>query len=598
MAVNMKEQIETYADTLQGQVEEQIQSLLQFRPSTFTIASPGAYPLKEVAFNTPTAPNSPQSDIEPPPPPSIAVPAISTIVTDIPEPFDGVFKTEIPKAPSTLAARTFTMPDVALPAKPTAPWIQTITAPTLTDTMIPAPMPLSDIPVFEASIPEWGTLIDVPYTDNPLTRLSDAAYTKRTYESVELDFISGELQTDIKKGRTGVPEEVESAIWQRQSERDSMALNDAITLTRNTFSKRGFSLPPGKLRKSITRLVEAREILLQERSREIAVKQADLTQSNRQFAITTALQLEQQQMQFTIQYAGLMLDIAKETVNAGIAIYNTHISKMGLELERYKAAASVYESQLRAFSIRIEAYRGELEAAKLRGDLNSQQIDIYKAMLSAQEILIGIYASEINAFTAEASVEKLKVDIFKGEVEAYQVQAQANALEFQAFESLIKGEIAKAQIFEAEVNAYRAKVEAIGESNRAKATQVQAEGARAGAMAEAAKVAVAGYQAEIELAKTRGMLLVEGFKAEVALMAAKGQIETAKVSSEAENHRAAITSWEAVTQAITSRAQIMSQSVNSENTLKVEASKTAAALLQGILNALSAVGIEITKKNA
>lgn len=597
---DMKDKIEAYATILQDQVGDKITDLLAFRPATYTLNDQPAFVPTSISLAVNgSPPGSPTGGISPPAaPPTLATPVISPLVPLVAPTFTDTLVLGNITAPQVLVTKSFSAPAFSLPSAPNAPSLESIAPPNLANIEIPSPMSLADIPDFRATMPVIGNTIDLPYTDNPLSGFNTTLYDKRVYKGEELTIINTALQDDIIKGRTGIPEGLEKEVWKRKAERDIIALQESLKLARNIFTKKGFSLPPGKMRKAEQQLIDSYSITKIDHSRDIAINQAESAQKNRQFAITSALQLEQQHMQFTIQTAGFMLDLARETVNAGIAIYNAHIAKMGIQLDIYKTEASVYEAQLRAFSIRIEAYKGELEGAKLRGDLNTQQIEIYKARISAQELLVNIFTARVNAVVAVGNLEKLKLDAFRGQIEAYQAEVQAKTAEFQGFEAQIKGEVAKAQVFEARVNAFRAGVEAVSEGNRALGLKAQAEGASASAVAEAAKVNVASYQAQVEYYKGVSLIALETYKAEVS--AFLSQIDLAKAQADVAqgNQSTAVEVWKAQQNLILGRAEIMSENVKSENAMKVTANQIAGKMLEGILSALQAVGLEVVKKSA
>jgi hypothetical protein len=587
--------IQAYAASLQTQLTASIATLLDWRPTTFTVADPADFTpdLVKLGFSG-SAPAAPVPDSAPVAP-ILAQGNITPIAPLLPEGFGKDFTGRDLTAPVSLTPQTFDTPSVDFGKAPDSPILAFISEPTLTNVPIPPPLTLAGLPVFTAAMPSADNFPDLPFKDNPLSGFNITQFKRQVYESPVLDQVGKVLLDDITNGRTGVPAAVEDDIWKRQAERDLIALGDSLKLAADTFSKQCFSLAPGRLDRKRSELITNYTFTRNDRSREISQKQAEITQTNRQFAITTAVEIEKQQMQFAMQFAAFTLDVAKETVNAGIAIYNAYLARYTALLEGYKTETQVFEARLRAFSTQIEIYKGELEAARITGELNVQQIEIYKAKIAAQEQLVRIYTAKVEGYTASANVEKLKIDVFKAQIEGYQAEIQAKVAEYGGYEAQLRGETARVQGFEAEVQAYKAKTEGTTEYNRALSVGVDAQAKVVQAQAENNRIQIMEYEGKLSQMRFTNEFKMEAFKAEIETFFSQLKVALANADVNKFNIDTSLKRWETLQSTITSRANIMVNEIQSENTIKEHALISSISAIQTIMNTLAAINIDITK---
>ncbi|MBA4395175.1 MAG: hypothetical protein C0407_16620, partial [Desulfobacca sp.] len=194
-----------------------------------------------------------------------------------------------------------------------ASFVPTITAPTnVTVPHIPAPS-LSDLtgrrpvkpndlePKFPA-IPtepnfntiEYGDIPDFPDVELSYLPIPEEVINTsiERYSSTLLSELKAKLLGRIINGGTGLPEAVETAIFNRDQERALLALDEAKARVADDWAKRGFSLPNGLLVESMNNLETEFVNKRLEVSRDISIKQAELEQTNINTAIQFSVALE------------------------------------------------------------------------------------------------------------------------------------------------------------------------------------------------------------------------------------------------------------------------------------------------------------------
>ena len=502
---------------------------------------------------------------------TVAVPDFTDIPPTITMPPDpAVFSKDAPEDPSIEPVTTPDVPDINFP-----------TVPSLVDVTIP------DLP--SISIPNFTGIIPVAL---PYDTLIPFEYTEQEYESTLLDAVKLKLANDIENGATGVGPIVEADIWNRQSERDEIALTEAIDDLISTWSSRSFPLPNGILVAQIDELTEKHYNDRIDRSREIAIAQADLAQKNTQFSVTSAIQTEQILIQHFNNVADRALKSAISTVELGVAILKAKIDFYNSELERYKVQAQVYESEIRAESLKIEIAKALLEGAKIRGDLRRQDIEIYTAQVQAQGLIIDTYKTRMEAAKIRLSIEQQKVDMYRSRIEAFSALIGSKTAEYGLYRARIDGELAKMKVFEDQVGAFTAIVGAKKAEADVNIAQANANIAIRNYELGVADLLLKKYETETKIALSKVDYLIkkygmdsEVFKVDIGRAEADARLEHDRATIVADINRGNI---QVNLQAATSNLQAFMQAAG----INVEALKAGAqyfaALASSAMQAINA----------
>jgi hypothetical protein len=192
--------------------------------------------------------------------------------------------------------------------------------------------------------------------------------------------IQTRLQSDLANGVTGIDPARENDIWMRDQERERIMTDAAKEKIAAEWSKRCFDLPDGVLVAQLTQAeIDYRNKFL-DRSREIAVKQAELAFQNTHFIIKSILEMNQ------------LLIMA---VTEGNKIT---ISKYQFDLEAYKtqvqAAISTVDEAVKAYEASGSVYRAKAEA----------QASIANVDVKAAEVSITATISQMQLFLKQAEI--------------------------------------------------------------------------------------------------------------------------------------------------------------------------------------------------
>lgn len=192
--------------------------------------------------------------------------------------------------------------------------------------------------------------------------------------------IQARLEYDLANGVTGIDPAKENDIWMRDQERERIATDEAKERIAAEWSKRSFDLPDGVLVAQLTQAeIDYRNKFL-DRSREIAVKQAELAFQNTQFIIKSILDMNQ-----------LLISAATEGNKSTISKYSS-------DLEAYKtkvqAAIAKVDEAVKAYEASGIVYRSKVEA----------QASIANVDVKAAEVSINATIAQMQLFLKQSEI--------------------------------------------------------------------------------------------------------------------------------------------------------------------------------------------------
>lgn len=349
--------------------------------------------------------------------------------------------------PDRLSVVAPVAPVVAEVAIPTAADLVLPDVPTLAELVIP-PAPVLALPAFTATLGDAPTVPQVEFS-----------FAEATYTSGLLDDLRTQLHAWVNGAATGLSPAVEDAIWNRMRDREQQAAALGTDEVLRTFSVRGFSRPPGAVSIALQRMQQKLNDNLVTSSREIAIKQADLEQSNRRFAIETAWGVESGLINYTSQIAGRALDAAKFAATIGLEVFRAEVMRYQADVSAFLARADVFKTLVQAELASLEVFKAQIEAQKLVGQINTQQVQLYTARVDAATSVIEMFKARIQAAQANADVQKTRIQAFGAEVQAYGEQVRAKASEYDAYATEVKAEVSKAETFKVQADAFSSRIQ-------------------------------------------------------------------------------------------------------------------------------------------
>ena len=432
---------------------------------------------------------------------------------------------QFPSAPSnTLPTEPGVAPSFTDPDIPTAPSTALPSMPVLGVIAFPDIQPI-ELPRFGGATP----------IDDLVAPTAQFQYFEAAYESTLLNPLKAKLLTDMNSGGYGIETADEVALFNRARDREVEAMLSRIGDAGRAMASRGFPLPPGELSIHVDRAYQDMQDKVSSASRDITLERSKLFVDNRQFTLREVRELEQITLGFHNSVQERSLNMARATVELGIAVFKALVDRYNARLDAYKTEAVVFAERIRAEMTKVELYKAQVDAAGVKVSIQRQQIETYLAQIKGIQLSVDMYRTQMEAANIRASIERIKLEAFRSEVEAYTAQVQAKVAEFGMFRAQIEGETAKVATFEAQVRAFNGQVSAAKIKSDVQLGKLQLE-------TEQARAKLAQYQGEIEQFKAdiqrqvdSGKLQIESFRAfyDGARVVQDGFIEKSRQQQEA-----------------------------------------------------------------
>lgn len=500
----------------------------------------------------------------------------------------------LPTAPSQLAAFSNTAPSIntsiAFPEPPDALLHPLFDAPTLTDRAEPdkpqvmlsrfdalAPVDTTVAPgdltgsfenAYRGAAPSTITMLD-GYVDAMLTK-----HNPRYHE--QMGRIETQLSTYLDGG-TGLKPAVENAIYERARGKNDAEARRVRDAAFSDAAARGFTLPTGAMMATIRGARQAGADNNAKASAEIVVLQAEMEQKNLQFAVTTSTGLRTTLLNAALSYHqnliginGQALDYAKTVLSSIIEVYNTAVKAYSIKLDAYRAEAAVFETRLKSDMASIELYRMEIAALEALTSVDKAKVDVYRARIDSLTSLSNVYRAQIEAVQGRVSLEKLKLDVFQSQVQAFSAQVQGKNAEWQGYSAAIEGQTATARIFNTQVEAFNAQINGYKAGIDAKSEVVRAAATTNEARARQYSAAMTGYQTVVQ---------------------ARGEVARTKL----ENQRQVIVAFQAQTQAAVANSQVANEYYKSTSTVGIANAELQMKAMLGEVNSRRDYGAAIAK---
>lgn len=502
--------------------------------------------------------------------PSTQFPADST--GDAPDAPDVVFTLETaPTAPFLpeylfVATNTGAVPeppalaDLTLPADP-GDWVPP-EAPSLLSVAI---RPFEGVDTYQALAAQVSVLPSDLVLSSPAPF---AVPSEQAYDSAFTTAMRDELRRRLNGG-TGISASVEAQIWARAQSREAAVSAANVAEVMRNAEASGFSLPSGAM---AAQLREAQKLALgkyAELSTDIAIKQAELEQTNVKHAIEQGIQLEARLIDYTNAMMGRAFDAAKYLAQNAIEVYNSLVAQYRANLEKFNAAVTVYRALIDAERAKVDAYSAEVSGERAKVEINRALVDQQRLQIDLRNAEIALYRERLAATRAVLDLDNVRLQMFGERVRAYTAGISAESARVEAFKALTQTNQIRTDTYKTSVEAYAARMRTLSEASKTRADTYEAE-VRAFSnkvQAYASKVSAAAEQ-------TKTLVSIEGLKSEhakteLAAVTSNNQLQVARYEAE-------IKLYEANKTVAAQQAQLISSNYFALQQLVAEASKVAA----------------------
>ncbi len=224
-----------------------------------------------------------------------------------------------------------------------------LTTPDLELSNLNATMPsISDVPSY--------TLDDPPDLSITLPTQPDASGVTWQDDEVPLDeALLLELATNLANGGTGLGEDIEQAIWDRADARLVEDQGRETDKVEAVIAAKGWNMPTGVVNSMTLQISRDYSRRRTDLTNDIAVKQAELAQTNTHFIIEKALSYVIEYRKYVLEKSLFLVKKYTAQVEAWRTVSMALIAELESEVKLYEAEVSTYAARVSAIKTAVEA---------------------------------------------------------------------------------------------------------------------------------------------------------------------------------------------------------------------------------------------------
>ena len=378
---------------------------------------------------------------------------------DAREPQFGVLPEFDAQAPVLAFGAKPTAPNVAMPIAPARPFMPAMPEPpdwsapeevTLLGLNLPQ-MPNVQLPTFTSQRPNL-----------PAFNLQDnfGAFDPETYVSALMGKIENRVSTWMQ-GQEALPAAIEQALFGRGRARIEVERQASEQQVFDDFGTRGFSAPNGLLTSRLDAVRQDAQNKKAEFNRDAMLKSFDEALANMRLAVQSGIQWEGVKINLHLEMQRLELQSVSYLRDTSIALLNARVAYFNAEMSGYQVDGQLFETRLKAELAKLDLLRAQIEAEKLKGDLNEQTVRMYQAQWEAVRTMAQFYGERVNAVKVQMDAQKVPIEIFEAEVRAFETVWSAHAKEWDGYRAGVEGETAKAELYKVMADAFASRTDGV-----------------------------------------------------------------------------------------------------------------------------------------
>lgn len=441
----------------------------------------------------------------------------------------------LPTRPGALTAVRPTDPEPEeMPTYPSEPVLTLPEVPTLRDLAIPDP-PNVDVDAIVAELrtlysarpeaPRMALDTDFLATLDQQYALVGNRASQFIAQCPALSLVCPRLGELLSGNSIGIPAAVEQGLRDRAFAAEDKTAGQAERQAIDDWLARGFTLPSGPLNAQITMLRTQAWDKKTTLNRDIWLESAKLEIENLRFALQQGIALEGQYWDHFLKLYDLSRTIAAELFDVQYKAVSAALDAYKSELTGWQTAAQFLQTWLQAELSKLQELRDKLEAQKLIGEMNRQDMDLYTARQNGVMTIVDLYKKQVDATNGRMQGILAKTDRFKTLLEAYAIEIGAHETEWKAYGQAMQGELGKATFYDAVSGAFANRV-------NAHKSVVETEKTKKDFDLSVQKLRFEAWMQEMEFFKTQLSAEVARIESETKVYVAKTGLFSDEVQSE------------------------------------------------------------------
>lgn len=408
----------------------------------------------EQAFDKPVAPSEP------------AIPGISTLVPDMPALAELVLKSagDPPPDLDLSGLLAYTAPDAPNSPLPQEPETNVqlipievegrgtinIPVPPTLEQLGVVPFPSINMPTFQGQRPNVS--IQVP-SDGQIA-FAELEYTPELAEGIRSALAS------MLQGGTGLPLHVEQAIFDRGRAREDRATLKAVQEVDEDMSTRNLVEPNGVLPRRLREVRTDARDRVSALNRDLTIRVAEIGIENIRQAVSPAIAWEQVLIakveavnQRSFQMAIYARDYGLKRVDALVAIGN-------LQQQAYATDAAVFRELIAAELSKLQELEGRIKLEQLKGAVNENLIREYEAQWKGVQAMADFYKTDVEAAKVKGEINIQRIQQAELDVRKYVASVEGYGKVWDAHRAQVDASLAPLRAAEIITGAYGKRVDA------------------------------------------------------------------------------------------------------------------------------------------
>lgn len=471
-------------------------------------------------------------------------------------------------------------PSILIPDMPDAPAVALPDTPDLGAIAIPD-LPVFDLPQFTATAP----VMDIPLPN------ADFSFVPAPFD----DALMQPLKNTISKMLQGdfiLPDAAVNAIRARAQHAANMEESRGVDTAYAELASRGFAEPSGQLNTRVQQLRDSARFARSDANRDIYIQDQTAALENLRAGVSGGIQLEGSLAQLSVQENELQLNAAKYALDVTMQVFQGRISLYNAELQGFAIAAQVYRDKLQGVLAQVQIYQTQMEGAKIRGELNAQQVELYNAKLRGVQTAVEIYTSQVQAAEVKARANLAVIQGFSAKVQAFTAQVGAQTAQWEGYKAQVQAQLGTVQYYQTAVQAYGERVRAAATGEQVKQASAELQLKSSGMQLDAWKATLQLFQARTEAELDRVRAVAGAFGAETDVYKANAQIAEAAASFDERRFQLNLAQEQAMVETSLKRSEASFEQMKFFTTMLVEMKKTLATVqAQLAASAMTAVNI-------
>lgn len=447
------------------------------------------------------------------------------------------------------------------------------------------PIVLPDPPVLQLDTIEFEGVRPVFDIDVP-----DAAmfqFTPGTYQPLMVTELQAAILS-VLQGGTGVAPEVENALFERARERETELSNRDIDTISNEFAARGWKYPPGSLARRIDRVRSDASLKISQLNRDQYIEGWRIEVEQFRAVLSSAIGLEEVWLRQFTESERMRFEAAKAQLEFALQVFNAQVTLINAQAQLYSIDAQVMRDRIAAEEAKIRVYAAELEAKRIIGELNAQDVQIYVERIRALATNADIYRARVEGYVAKFREVDARLALFREQLGSNVTLANIYETDVRAFGELTNAQKSrderfqvKAQIFSTKTEAKKIEYESIlaAYNQNFKIAELQRDTFTANS--ERIRELIAAESGRIDA-------VVNRYQAIASQVEAKSEVEKARYSLLLSAAQAQIERMKAAADILTKNGEINIQSALQAQNLTIRARETAASTLAQLAAGLTA----------